>query len=551
MEQRYQQLARRMVLTALAVALIPLYLVGGGIFLYYSSVHRLNQETELRNIVASRASAVQLFLAERTAMLEALVHTATVEQLARPGELASILRLLNRRSSSFLDLGVIDSEGNHIAYVGPYALEDQKYGDAPWFLETMARGVYVSDVFLGVRQVPHFVVAVKSQDAEEVWILRATIDSAVFTRLVRSAQLGMSGDAYIVNRSGQYQTPPRFGGGLLSTAPFDPEIAPPGTSVIQRTTSDGRDLLSAFTWLAGKEWLLVIDRDPRETRGPLVLARHLELLTLAAATLLIAGAVVFHVRLMVRELESQERTRLALEAQLAHSGRLASLGRMAAGVAHEINNPLAAIGELSGLMGDLIDEEFRASTPHAQLFVDNIRKIEEHVERARSVTHRLLGFARRMEPRHDTLDLNQVVEEALTFIDREASLRGVRLTRQLDPTMPQITSDRAQLQQVILNLVNNALDAVADEGGHIVVRTRTLDDTVEVAIDDNGCGIPRELHERIFDPFFTTKSPGKGTGLGLSISHTIVQQLGGSLAFDSEPGEGTTFQVRLPRRRLE
>jgi two-component system NtrC family sensor kinase len=240
---------------------------------------------------------------------------------------------------------------------------------------------------------------------------------------------------------------------------------------------------------------------------------------------------------------------MCIRDRLAHSARLVSLGRMAAGVAHEINNPLAAIGELAGLMEDLIDDDFVRGSPHGELFRSNVRKIQEHVDRTRGITHRLLGFARRMEPRQDTLNPNDVVEEALTFIEREASFREVGIVRQLDPSLPMIRSDRAQLQQVILNLLNNALDAVS-KGGQIVVSTRAYGDLVEVQIDDDGTGIPKELHERIFDPFFTTKEPGKGSGLGLSICHTIMQQLDGSLAFDSEPGRGTTFWVRLPRAKM-
>jgi two-component system NtrC family sensor kinase len=274
-----------------------------------------------------------------------------------------------------------------------------------------------------------------------------------------------------------------------------------------------------------------------------------ELVAMQAASLLVGGAVVFHTRQMVARLAAEDRKRVATEAQLAHSARLVSLGRMAAGVAHEINNPLAAIGELAGLMEDLIDEEFLASSPHAGLFQDNVRKIQSHVDRTRGITHRMLGFARRMEPHQDTFNVNDVVGEALSFIEREASFRGVELIRQLDPALPMIKSDRAQLQQVFLNLLNNALDAVS-EGGRIMVTTRVVADSVVVMVEDDGSGIPEELHDRIFDPFFTTKAPGEGSGLGLSICHTIMKGLGGSLSFDSAPGEGTIFRVRLPRTQI-
>ena len=545
MDSRYAQLARRMVLTALAVALVPLWLLGGAIFHYFAAVQRSELKGQLRSLATNRANAIQLYLTERTAMLETLVHAYTLDQLTQPGELQRVLRLVNRRTSSFIDLGVIDTRGAHLAYAGPYPLEHADYGDAPWFQETMVRGVHVSDVFLGVRGVPHFVAAVKNQEGPEPWVLRATIDSEVFTRLVQGVQLGPRGDAYIVSRDGLYQTPPRFTGDLLGRTDLDIAVVPPGTEVFERRDGSGRRLLTASAWLPGKDWLLVIDQDPRQARGPLRIARSLEVAVLVVGTIMILAVVQFLVRLLVRELEAQDRSRASLEAQLAHTARLASLGRMAAGVAHEVNNPLAAIGELAGLMEDLIDPEFVRSNPHGGLFADNVRKIQEHVDRAREVTHRLLGFARRMEPRQDTVNINQVVEEALQFVEREAVFENIQLARDLDPDMPLIRSDRAQLQQVFLNVLDNAIDAVSP-GGRVVVTSRVVGNTVEVAIADDGPGIPIEHQGSVFDPFFTTKEPGEGTGLGLSISHSIMQQLGGSLECESRPGHGTTFFVRLP-----
>ncbi len=548
MEPRYQLLFRRMTITSLAVALIPLWLLGVTIYFFFSEIQEQDRRGQLNNLVVNRSSAVQLFLAERTGMLEALVHTATLDGMVRPGELQKVLSILNKRQQSFVDLGIIDSTGNHLAYVGPFQLAGRNYGDEPWFEEVMQRGVYVSDVFLGFRRVPHFVIAIRHDGAPAPWILRATIDSEVFTRLVRSGQVGLTGDAYIVNRDGLYQTPPRFGGELLRQAPFNTSMAPPGVSVISRRSPDGSRLLTAFAWMPSKDWLLVVDRDPREPAGPLQRAVQLELLTLLVASLLIAGAVVFHTRQLVTRLAAEDQNRVVAEAQLAHSARLVSLGRMAAGVAHEINNPLAAIGELAGLMEDLIDPQFIERAPHGELFKDNVRKIQEHVDRCREITHRMLGFARRMEPHQDTFNPNDVASEALSFIEREASFRQVELIRRLDPRVPTIRSDRAQLQQVFLNLLNNALDAVPD-AGKVSISSRSVDDLVEIAIEDNGSGIPKELRDRIFDPFFTTKAPGEGSGLGLSICHTIMKQLGGTITFDSEPGKGTTFWVRLPRTR--
>jgi two-component system NtrC family sensor kinase len=535
-----------MTLSGLAVTLIPLYLIGTAIYLYFASTLEQGQRAQLYNLALNRSNAVQLFLAERTSMLEVLAHTATVERLTSPGQLSNVLKILNEHQHSFIDLGIIDAQGNHLAYEGPYRLEDRNYGGEPWFEETIQRGIHISDVFLGFRGVPHFVIAIRREDRPRPWILRATIDSEVFTRLVRSGQIGLTGDAYIVNRVGQFQTPPRFGGGILEQASFKPSIAPPGVNVVSRHDADNDRLMTAFAWMTSKDWLLVIDRDPTEPALPLRQTLRLELIALVISSLLIGGAVIFHTRQLVSRLEQEDRNRVAAEANLAHSARLVSLGRMAAGVAHEINNPLAAIGELAGLMEDLIDDSFLTSSPHAQLFQENVRKIQLHVDRTRDITHRLLGFARRMEPRQDSVDVNDIAREALSFIESEATYRRVELVQRLKPDLPLIKSDRAQLQQVVLNLLNNALDATPPEG-RIAVSSDFDATAVIVSIEDTGCGIPQEVQSLIFDPFFTTKAPGEGSGLGLSICHTIMKGLGGTLAFDSTPGSGTVFNIRLPR----
>lgn len=546
MGNTYRRLARRMTLTALMVALIPLYLLGAGIYMHFSAIQEKQIRSELRNLAHNRLNAIQLFLDERTSMLEVLAYTSNCEQLTGSGKLEQVFQLLNRRSWSFIDLGVIGGEGRHLAYVGPYPLVDINYSNATWFQQTMLRGVYISDVFLGFRGTPHFVVAVKHPAGKKSWILRATIDSDVFTRLVRSAQLGERGDAYIVNSKGRYQTPPRFGGEVMQETGLDMARVPRGVNVVERIDPQGKRIMTAFAWLPANDWLLVIDQNPAEALGPLNLAREAELAVLVAATLFIAASILFLVRLMVRRLEAQDSERSALDAQLAHSGRLVSLGRMAAGVAHEINNPLAAIGELAGLLEDVAtqDENLKQSE-YADLFRQNLAKIQSQVERVREVTHRLLGFARRMEPRLDPMEVNQVLEEAFSFLEKEAIIRSVKVSRELGPDLPTINSDRAQLQQVFLNLLNNAMDAAGD-GGRLEIKSWQEGGKIIVSISDNGPGIAKEMADSIFDPFFTTKGPGEGTGLGLSISHSIMQKLGGTLTFKSTPGEGATFYVSLP-----
>jgi two-component system NtrC family sensor kinase len=224
---------------------------------------------------------------------------------------------------------------------------------------------------------------------------------------------------------------------------------------------------------------------------------------------------------------------------------MAALGKMAAGIAHEINNPLAVIGEKAGWMRDLLAEENFQQSDNFEEYQRSIEKIEEHVERARKITHNMLGFARRMEPRLDDVDVNAIINQTLELLKNHARINNIEIRRDLQSDLPVIASDQSQLQQVLLNLLNNAIDAIGKDG-FIDLATVSDNRTIEISIRDSGSGIPEALQRRIFDPFFTTKGPGRGTGLGLSISYGIIEKMGGSLTFSSRENEGTTFVIRLP-----
>jgi len=224
---------------------------------------------------------------------------------------------------------------------------------------------------------------------------------------------------------------------------------------------------------------------------------------------------------------------------------MASIGRLAAGVAHEINNPLAIINEKAGLMKDLL--EVSGNLEHQkEKFIGLINGISDSVTRCRTITHRLLGFSRRMEISQDAIDINDAVQEIIGFLEKEILYRGIHLELNLQKNLPKIITDKGQVQQVFLNIINNAMDALK-ENGDITVSTYTKDDQfVRVVIKDNGSGIPKENLKHIFEPFYSTKEKGKGTGLGLSISYGIMQKLGGAILVESEVNTGTTFIVEVP-----
>ncbi|MEW6571871.1 MAG: ATP-binding protein [Nitrospirota bacterium] len=256
------------------------------------------------------------------------------------------------------------------------------------------------------------------------------------------------------------------------------------------------------------------------------------------------------VRASNRDITLRKRAEDALrdsEQLLLQAHKMQAIGRLAAGVAHEINNPLAIINEKAGLMLDLLELSGDMETNNDK-FIGFIRVILENVKRCQAITHRLLGFSRRIDVAQQVMNLNEIVNEVMEFLEKEILFKNIHLVLNLKEDMPDVISDKGQLQQVLLNIVNNAIDAV-EKGGLIKIATAVKDEsTVLVSITDNGHGIPKNILKHIFEPFFTTKKKGKGTGLGLSISYGIIRKLGGTILVESEVNKGTTFTIEIPRK---
>jgi signal transduction histidine kinase len=227
------------------------------------------------------------------------------------------------------------------------------------------------------------------------------------------------------------------------------------------------------------------------------------------------------------------------QAQLVHSEKLASLGVLAGGVAHEINNPLMVILGRTELM--LMDEDQSA------LIKKNLETIRVETERIAEIVQGLLTFARKSrQERIEHLDVNDVLDRTLMLSEHQLTIGNVQVIKQLDDKLPQIQANPGQLQQVFMNLIINAHHAMPN-GGVLTVRTGLVPQRrVFVEIEDSGCGIAEDDLNRIFDPFFTTKEEGKGTGLGLSVSRNIIENHGGLIGVESTPGVGTLFRIVLP-----
>jgi len=249
---------------------------------------------------------------------------------------------------------------------------------------------------------------------------------------------------------------------------------------------------------------------------------------------------------VVRRVAKADSEKQIMSKKVVEAGKLASVGELAAGIAHEINNPVAIMVEEAGWMGDLLEEEeFRASENLAE-FGRAIKQIQTQGKRCKEITHKLLSFARQTDTTVQDIHIKELIEELVALSAQRAKYSMVDIQTDFPGDLPALKESVSELQQVIFNLINNALDAMENDGGTLTISSYRKENYIIVKVSDTGKGIPEANLDRLFDPFFTTKPVGKGTGLGLSICYGIIDKMGGKIEVESTVGVGTTFLLSIP-----
>ncbi|MFO7560208.1 MAG: ATP-binding protein [Desulfobacterales bacterium] len=550
----YSRLFRKFVLITIVSSVVPLLLLGWGTGLYYAKFAKDRMTEKFQERITQHKRTIELFLNSRMMELHLIAESYPLEYLNSKENLDEVFRRMNRvmkqeYGNPFTDMGVIAGTGSHLAYTGPYDLMDKTYSDTFWFKEVMEKGDYISDMFLGFRQVPHFIMAVSRLEDGRKWILRATINAEAFRFLVEDVKIGKSGEVYLINREGFFQTQPRFGGKIMDQASLPVQAFHDGLDN-QIMISEGEvKQIVASVRLTPVPWMLVVRQDYDEAFSSVNHANYATLVVLHLSALAIFMVSYFSMRYMIRTIRERDEEKNHLNKQLLQTGKLASIGQLSAGVAHEVNNPLGIIMTERQILLDKaertpgLDPEFRAQLEKS------LSQMNIQLKRCKHITLNLLRFSRRTVSKIEEVDLNTFLSEIIDLRARDARGCGIKFLPEFSQDVRPIMSDPSQLQQIFLNLITNAIDAHEQKGyGSIRISTTVEDQDrmVNVTFADTGSGIRPEHLDRIFDPFFTTKPVGKGTGLGLSICYSIVKRLGGDITVSSTPGEGSRFSVLLP-----
>ncbi|MBR9982275.1 MAG: two-component sensor histidine kinase, partial [Desulfatitalea sp.] len=553
----YSGLRYRMAIIVILVSLAPMVLVSGIILYQFHIFSNEMVHAHLGELVLKHKQNIDYFLKQKLNDISHLSRSFDLSELQDKQFLQERLRILQEEYSFvFVDLGLIDETGRQMAYAGPFELQRADYSNAEWFKRAILTHGYVSDVFLGLRGHPHFIVTIKRNWGGRPWLLRATIDFVAFNTLVENLTVGKTGTAFILNRQGEFQTrPPRGepeltkqqymnlfkkgddalrsaqpGGGsgflledgdIFLDGYIDRYTAPSSVFTFEKLGERGGKFIIVAAFLKNNQWMLIFQQETADAfeklKGTQAVAG---MIAFVGAVAIIAVAFIVAGR-MVKRMARLDFEKEMMNQQVIETGKLASVGELAAGIAHEINNPVAIMVEEAGWIQDLMQEGI-SKEGNLEEFKRALQQIETQGRRCKEITHKLLSFARKTDSRIQTLELNELITEVVDLLSQKSRYANVEVQVELAQDLPLIQASTTEMQQVLMNILHNAVDAMEKSGGKIVVRSQAETDHIRLSISDNGPGIPASNLGRLFDPFFTTKPVGKGTGLGLSICYGII-----------------------------
>ena len=544
--QHFKQLQTRLIIGLVLGFLLPNAILSAYFHYQFTSTLKKSSMLNLAAVAESQKNTIDLYLQERVANLYNLLHSSDFTFEPTQAHTDNYLKHLKQFSDGFIDVGLFNTEGILTSYAGPFPLLLGKdFSKQDWYINIINenRNYLISDIYTGYRNIPHFTIATRQVLDGRPYIIRATLDPDKLYMFLRSISQGKEVESTLVNRQGQYQVvdPGK------SRFPANSDYVPPFSVAagVEEIRSNYKPMLVAFTWLKETPWALLVTQPVIVAQAGMSRARLVLTISYVVIGLIFSIIIYFTIKRLVNNARSMAEKGLHLQEMLAHASKLASIGELAASVAHEINNPLAIIMATSGVIRDMFNPEFDLdNSPEA--INKELSVIDNAATRAKGITQKLQDMGKSRVPCSIHCDVNSLIIEVVERLKKvELKSKDIVITTKYDPLIPQILAEPDPLRQVFGNILINAADAIVDKGT-VLITTEFKEGTVCVTIADTGKGISAENLPRIFNPFFTTKGGGKGVGLGLSIAASIVKYLGGTIKVNSIEGTGSSFTVLLP-----
>ncbi len=490
----------------------------------------------------------------------------------------ALLGLQQTYGPVFVHLTWIGADGKQLAQAGIPEKADFHPGEEQRNRKALLSPDLAGRLFPGSEGDSGFIAVVKTRKHGYPSLLRAVIDLSASPVSAESFRMGQTGQVFILDATGRFLS--RSSQDALLVAPqryleilfHGTEPAGQGSTLethvnssqraglrgedrrhewvvtLEKDPGSGKDLVLAAAAMSGSDWFFVLQQDFDEAFEAWSRAGPGGIWIIAlGACLMAAVTFVLGIRLR-RQPAADDFQKEMVNQQIIETGKLATIGELAAGIAHEINNPVAIMVTEAGWIEDLLEEGI-GDEENLKEFKRALKQIQTQGRRCREISHKLLSFARKTDSRMEMVQINELIEEVVQLCAQRAKYDNVEIRTVFEPDLPYLELSMTEMQQVFLNIIHNALDAMDRKGGLIEISTGMDRGQVAITIRDTGPGIELAHLGRVFDPFFTTKPVGKGTGLGLSICYGIIKKMGGNIEVESAPGKGARFRILLPLSR--
>jgi two-component system NtrC family sensor kinase len=544
---------RKIILTVLLFLAMPAFfialLVYSYMFVSVSDEVRSHFSDQKAMVASKHRAEVDAYLGNLVTTLRLVSELLPAEQLLSRTTAEHAIGNLNLSFRNvFESLGLYGADGIQLAYAGFSQEAASGVRDEHWFGKALQDGMAISDVYSSNRHGPHFFIAIRQDQGAQKTVLCATVNAFAFSAILDGVKFGRTGEVYIINADGVLQTRSFSGGAISQTLEYLTPLVREGRDGEFSLEREGTVVHLRLTRLESwPDWWLVVQREAGEQKQVLFEQMFGLVMLFGLCLLFLLTASHLAIVRLLRHYEVLESSSSQVQNQSAQSQKRMAIEQLSIGLAHEINNPLAIIGEEAGWMQDILKRDRMSEFPDGDEIKDSLSVIAKQIGRCREITHKLLSFARKLNFVIRDVDLKVLLGEVVGMRQEEASSKNITISTEYSADLPIIHNEPTLLRQALLSLLDNAIDAVNDSGKISLSAVRDKDGFVRINVRDTGRGIPKENIDRVFDPFFTTKDPGKGTGLGLSICQGIIQKLGGEVTVASQPGQETIFTIRLPQ----
>ncbi len=545
-KKMFSTMRRNYFIRLILIYVLPLFLLISYFFYQYNELMSKSRELHLQSIAESKSRLLDIYLIERVSNV---INAIESTELKFPLDSLSVNKIylsLKKYNDAFTDIGYFDTSSIQILYSGPLLqLKNKDYKNDVWFrnLINSEKKYIITDIYLGFRKAPHFTVGVKKVANGKTYIFRVSLDPQKIYSYMTSTEKAKDVNIMIVNKKGLFQLAPKEISEPMKVSPFIVPINQNLGLSYYKTGNSERKF--AFSHLNEVDWAVItIEKEE------FIQSFFNQQITLVIASLGIIILLVLIIFFRSKNIVEIEKERILVRLQLEQASKLATVGELASGIAHEIGNPLNIIANEIGLMQDYINPNFGYNLKIDEL-EPHFKKINSAIYRIKDINKKLLTFVRQKDESETVVNINELIDDLISgFFERELNVDNITIKRNFKRDIPNILTSSNQLRQVIINLINNAHDAIKTNG-EIKITTDFDKNNVIIKIEDNGCGMTSEQMSKIFLPFYTTKPVGKGTGLGLSVSYSIIKNLGGTIEVQSKLNVGTEFTITIPHLKAK